>query len=427
MRILVIGSGGREHALCWKLSQSRNIEKIFCAPGNAGTAEIAENVSILGDDIQKLAEFALREKIGLTVVGPEAPLVSAIVDEFEKKGLKIFGPSAGAAMIEGSKAFAKEIMVSAGVPTARFEVVTSIDEAQVIVDEFPNGAAVKADGLAQGKGVIICRSQPEIMGAVNKLMQESIFEGAGKKILVEELLDGEEASILAFCDGKTAKLMVPAQDHKRVFDGDKGQNTGGMGAYAPAPIAAGREKEFLQKIFLPVLSEMRKRGIPYKGVLYAGLMMKGKDLRVLEFNARFGDPEAQVVLPLLEGDLVEIMLACTEGRLEKANFHFSDRAACCVVMASRGYPEKYGKGMEIEGLGNAKAFKNVIVFHAGTKSEGGKMLTDGGRVLGVTGTGHSVMEAIENAYTGVSQIHFDGAHYRTDIGKKGVGNARRVV
>ncbi len=420
MKVLVIGSGGREHALCWKLSQSPKVEKLFCAPGNAGTPEVAENVQISADDIAALADFAQKQKIDLAVVGPEGPLVGGIVDEFTKRGLKIFGPTAEAAMIEGSKSFAKQIMVSAGVPTARFEVVTNIDEAQVIVDEFEK-AAVKADGLAAGKGVIICQSKSEIIGAVNKLMQESIFGGAGKRIVIEELLEGEEASVLAFCDGKSAKLMVSCQDHKRIFDNDMGANTGGMGAYAPAPVMKGLTQKVHDSVFVPVLAEMAKRGTPYVGVLYAGLMIRGGKFNVLEFNARFGDPEAQAVLPLLETDLVGIMEACISGTLGKKEIKWKDAAACCVVMAAKGYPETYEKGKEVSGLADARAVKDVFVFHAGTKQEAGKVLSNGGRVLGVTGIGKWVGEAIQSAYAGVAKIRFDGAQYRKDIGRKALG------
>ena len=418
MQILVIGSGGREHALCWKLSQSKQVSKIFCAPGNADTSTVAENVPIPYEDISALLEFALKNKIDLTIVGPEAPLVEGVVDAFEEKGMRIFGPSANAAMLEGSKAFAKALMVAAKVPTARYEVIANIDEAQSIVDEFPRGAAVKADGLAAGKGVIICHSQSEIMGAVNKLMQESIFGDAGKRIVIEELLDGEEASILAFCDGKTAKLMVSSQDHKRIFDGDKGENTGGMGAYAPAPVVKGLEEKIHGAVFVPVLNEMQKRGTPYKGVLYAGLMIKGKEFKVIEFNARFGDPETQPTLSLLETDLVDIVNSCIDGKLGKTEIKWKNGAACCVVIASKGYPEKYEKGHAISGLDAAAKLKDVVVFHAGTRPEGGKALTNGGRVLGVTGTGASIKDAIANAYTGVSKIKFDGMQFRKDIGKR---------
>ena len=424
MKVLIIGSGGREHALAWKVSQSPRVEKIFCAPGNAGTALLggssrihAENVAIEAENIPALLEFALREKIDLTVVGPEAPLVKGIVDAFEKKGLKIFGPSAGAAMIEGSKSFAKEIMVSANVPTARYEVIAGIDEAQSIVENFEK-AAVKADGLAAGKGVFICKSKSEIMGAVNKLLQENIFGGAGSKVVIEELLEGEEASILAFCDGKNVKMMASSQDHKRALDNDQGPNTGGMGAYSPALVVEGLEKRIEKEVMLPVIKELARRGAPFKGVLYAGLMIKGKNFKVLEFNARFGDPEAQVIIPRLENDIVEIFEACIAGKLNEIDLKWKKDAACCVVLASGGYPGKYEKGKEIEGLENASAFENVFVFHAGTKLENSKVVTNGGRVLGITGLGKNIKEAVDAAYTGVSQINFEGMHFRSDIGAR---------
>ncbi len=425
MEVLVIGSGGREHALCWKLSQSPRVEKVYCAPGNGGTSEVAENVDIATEDIPTLVRFALGKKIGLTVVGPEGPLVAGIVDEFEKNGLRIFGPSANAAMLEGSKAFAKQILDAADVPTARYEVITNIDEAQVAVDEF-DAAAVKADGLCHGKGVIICCSKAEILGAVNRLMQDSVFGDAGKRIVIEELLEGEEASVLAFCDGKSAKLMVSAQDHKRVFDGDKGENTGGMGAYAPAPITRGMGKKIHDRVFVPVLAEMARRGAPFRGILYAGLMIGGKaggarNFNVLEFNARFGDPETQVILPLLESDLAGILESCIDGTLHRADVKWKDGAACCVVLAAGGYPGKYEKGKAIWGLAGAKAVENVAVFHAGTKNSGGKAVTNGGRVLGVTGIGAGIEEAIGISYSGVAKIHFEGMQFRKDIGKKAIG------
>ncbi|MEK6958335.1 MAG: phosphoribosylamine--glycine ligase [archaeon] len=419
MKVLVIGSGGREHALVWKLSQSKRVKKIFCAPGNAGTAELAENVPIDAEDIDALLNFAVKNKIDLTVVGPEGPLVNGVVDAFEKKGLRIFGPSQKAALIEGSKAFSKEVMVAAGVKTAAYKVIVGIDEAQMSLGDFEK-AAVKADGLASGKGVFICNSKSEIMGAVNKLLQEKIFGDAGSRIVVEELLEGEEASILAFCDGKNVKLMVSSQDHKRIFDNDKGANTGGMGAYSPAPVVEGLEKRIEKEVMLPVMKELAKRGAPYKGVLYAGLMIKGKDFKVLEFNARFGDPETQVVIPRLENDLVDVLEACIDGKLDKIDLKWREGSACCVVLASKGYPDKYEKGKIIEGLDNVKAFKDVFVFHAGTALKDGKILTSGGRVLGVTGLGKSIKEAIANAYTGVSQIDFEGMQFRADIGKKAI-------
>ncbi|VVC00628.1 Phosphoribosylamine--glycine ligase [uncultured archaeon] len=428
MKVLVIGSGGREHALCWKISQGREVGKIYCAPGNAGTSEAAENVDVSAEDLKGLLKFALENKIDLTVVGPEVPLVMGIVDLFEKNGLRIFGPCKAAAMLEGSKAFAKEVMVSAGVPTARFEILDeSYSDKKIgeVVSRF-DSAAVKADGLAAGKGVFICRDKAEIWSAIDKIFSEKAFGGAGKKIVIEELLDGEEASMLAFCDGKTAKLMVSSQDYKRIFDEDWGDNTGGMGAYAPAPVTEGLDAEIMKKVFVPVLAEMTRRGCPYKGVLYAGLMIKKgengrRDFKVLEFNARFGDPETQAMLPLLESDLAGVMEACIRGLLGSFDLKWKKGAACCVVLSSKGYPGKYKTGIEIFGLDAAKNDGNVAVFHAGTKEAGGKVVTNGGRVIGVTGTGLSIRVAIDNAYKGVSEISFEGMHFRKDIGRRALG------
>ena len=424
MKILIVGSGGREHTLAWKLSQSRKVTKIYCAPGNAGTSEVAENIPIAAENISALAEFAERNKIGLAVVGPEAPLVEGIVDEFQKRGLKIFGPSASAAMLEGSKAFAKEIMEKANVPTAEFRVVTQLDQAMEIVSGMKNGV-VKADGLAAGKGVFVCTKKEELMGAVNKIMQEQVFGNAGSRIVIEELLEGEEASILAFCDGSTAKLMVSSQDHKRIFDNDKGANTGGMGAYSPAPVVTkDMELRIEKEVMLPVLHEMKRRGTPYIGVLYAGLMIKGNDFRVLEFNCRFGDPECQVILPRLESDLVDVMLACIDGKLAKQEVKWKKDAATCVVIASKGYPDGHEKGKEITGLEKAGAIKGVVVFHAGTRKEKGKVFTNGGRVLGVTALGKTISGSIKKAYSAVSLIHFEGMQCRKDIGKRALDRGK---
>ena len=424
MKILIVGSGGREHTLAWKLSQSRKVTKIYCAPGNAGTSEVAENIPIAAENISALAEFAERNKIGLAVVGPEAPLVEGIVDEFQKRGLKIFGPGASAAMLEGSKAFAKEIMEKANVPTAEFRVVTQLDQAMEIVSGMKNGV-VKADGLAAGKGVLVCTKKEELMGAVNKIMQEQVFGNAGSRIVIEELLEGEEASILAFCDGSTAKLMVSSQDHKRIFDNDKGANTGGMGAYSPAPVVTkDMELRIEKEVMLPVLHEMKRRGTPYIGVLYAGLMIKGNDFRVLEFNCRFGDPECQVILPRLESDLVDVMLACIDGKLAKQEVKWKKDAATCVVIASKGYPDGHEKGKEITGLEKAGAIKGVVVFHAGTRKEKGKVFTNGGRVLGVTALGKTISGSIKKAYSAVSLIHFEGMQCRKDIGKRALDRGK---
>ncbi|HIH09409.1 MAG TPA: phosphoribosylamine--glycine ligase [Candidatus Diapherotrites archaeon] len=417
MRVLVVGSGGREHALCWKLSQSRRVEKIYCAPGNGGTVQVAVNVGISSEDIAKLLEFALKEKIDLALIGPEAPLVEGIVDAFEAKGVRVFGPKRAAALLEGSKAFAKEVMLKAKVPTAKFEVAQTFEDGLRAAKNFKK-AAVKADGLAAGKGVFICNNRGEIEGALGTILKEGAFGKAGSKVVIEELLEGEEASVLAFCDGKNAKLMVSSQDHKRIFDGDKGLNTGGMGAYAPAPVVNGLENEIKSKVFGPVLALMAKNGTPYKGVLYAGLMIKGKEIKVLEFNARFGDPETQVILPMLETDLVDVIDACIDGYLDKIEIKWKEGTACCVVLAAKGYPGAYEKGREIKGLDAAAKLKGVAVFHAGTKSEGGKILTCGGRVLGVAGTGNDIASAIKTAYSGVSKINFEGMHFRKDIGKK---------
>ena len=418
MKVLVVGSGGREHALVWCIAKSNKVKKIYCAPGNGGTASLAENIPIEADDINSLADFAGKEKIDLTVVGPEAPLVAGIADEFLTRGLNVFGPSANAAMIEGSKAFAKEVMKSAGIPTAFFNLITNIDELQELVQRKNlQKAAVKADGLAAGKGVFICNSQQEIMAAGNKILQEGIFGGAGKRVVVEELLEGEEASILAFCDGSTVKLMVSSQDHKRALDNDKGPNTGGMGAYSPAPVIAKElEKRIERDVMLPAIKELKKRGAPYVGVLYAGLMVSNNQIKVLEFNARFGDPEAQAVLPRLKTDLVEIMLSCINGKLQKQKIEWSENAACCVVMASGGYPGNYKKGKEIFGLDKSAKLHDTIVFHAGTKKIGDKIFSNGGRVLGVTALGKTINESIEKAYKAVSKISFEKMHFRRDIG-----------
>jgi phosphoribosylamine--glycine ligase len=422
MKVLVVGSGGREHAICWKFSQSRNVERIFCAPGNAGTGTIARNIQIAADDVAGLAQFAENEGIDLTFVGPEAPMEKGITDEFNRRGLVIFGPSAAAARLETSKEFAKEVMAGAGVPTARYEIVHTADDAKRAAEHFGR-AAVKADGLAAGKGVIICTSSSEILDAVRTLKDQSLFGNAGDRIVVEELLEGDEASILAFCDGKTATIMVPSQDHKRIYDGDAGKNTGGMGAYAPTPVVQGLEKEIHDKVFVPVLREMSRRGTPYVGVLYAGLMVNGSEFRVLEFNARFGDPEAQPVLSLLETDLLDISQACIDGRLGDIDIKWKAGASCCVIAASKGYPDRYEKGKIIEGIEDAQKLDSVVVFHSGTKTEGGNIVTDGGRVLGVTATGASIKEAIASAYDGIKLIRFDGMHYRTDIGKAVTGRS----
>ena len=417
MKILVIGSGGREHTICWKLSQSKKVEKIFSAPGNAGTLEVGENIDISSNDSVALLEFAKKENIDLTVVGPEDPLVNGIVDIFEKEGLRIFGPNKAAALLEGSKAFSKEVMISAGVPTAKYVELTSLCNVQEKIKEFDK-AAVKADGLAAGKGVLICNSKKEIEKALQKILDDKAFGSAGNKVVVEELLEGEEASILAFCDGKNVKMMVSSQDHKRALDGDNGFNTGGMGAYSPAPVVEGMEEKIRVEVMQPMVDEMAKREAPYKGILYAGLMIKDGSYKVLEFNCRFGDPETQCILSRLESDLVEIFEACIDEKLNETKVEWKKESACCVVMASGGYPEEYKKGKIINGIKEANSIENVTVFHAGTKKENNEVLTNGGRVLGVTGLGNSIKDAIDSAYIGVEKISFEKAHFRKDIGQK---------
>ncbi len=418
LNILVIGSGGREHALVWKISQSPLAGKVFCAPGNPGIAKFAECVPINVEEIDKLLDFALKEKIGLTIVGPEVPLSLGIVDKFQKKGLKIFGPTQDAARLESSKAFAKKIMIDSKVPTASYQVVANIDEGIELAQTLHKGV-VKADGLAAGKGVFVCNSQTEIIGAVNQLLRDRIFGNGSDFVVIEELLEGEEASVLAFCDGENVQLMPSAQDHKRVFDNDKGPNTGGMGAYSPAPVVAKElESKLKELVFLPVLREMKKRGTPYVGVLYAGLMILNGKPRVLEFNCRFGDPEAQAILMRLESDLVEVMLSCLEKKLDKQKIKWSEKPCTCVVLASGGYPDNYEKGKIISGLEKVKESSDLMVFHAGTKIENNKIVTNGGRVFGVSARGKTIKESIDNAYNAVSLIKFDKMHFRKDIGKK---------
>ena len=416
MRVLVVGSGGREHTLVWKISQSMQVEKIYCAPGNGGTAQLAENINIAADDINALADFAEQNKIDLTVAGPELPLVNGIVDEFQKRNLKIFGPSKKAAELEGSKAFSKKIMVKYGIPTAETKIFDNAEEA-IAYAKTKTNCVVKADGLAAGKGVLICKSAADAVNAVNKVLVEKAFGSAGNRVIIEELLEGEEASFLVFSDGKTIKPMVSSQDHKRIFDGDKGLNTGGMGAYSPAPVVTAElQQEIMEKVMKPAVEGMAKEGTPYVGVLYAGIMVTEKGPKVLEFNARFGDPETQVILPRLDSDLVEIMLACADGKLAEQEVNWKEDACTCIVIASGGYPENYEKGKEISGLEDAAKMPGAFVFHAGTKIADGKTVTSGGRVLGVTALGKTINDSIEKAYAAASKISFEKMHYRKDIG-----------
>ncbi|OQX20972.1 MAG: 5-(carboxyamino)imidazole ribonucleotide mutase [Desulfobacteraceae bacterium IS3] len=419
MKVLVIGGGGREHALVWKIAQSPKVEKIYCAPGNAGIAELAECVSISADDIGKLLEFAKQEKIGLTVVGPEGPLSKGIVDLFEEHGLRIFGASKAAAEIEASKSFAKNLMKTYGIPTAAGQAFTDYKTAAAFIRKMGAPLVVKADGLAAGKGVIVCASEDEAIDALNKIMVQKEFGDAGNKVIVEECLIGEEASFLAFTDGKTVIPLPSSQDHKAVYDNDKGPNTGGMGAYSPAPVVDSYlHKKIMKQIMIPTVRAMAAEGRPYKGVLYAGLMIDRDQIKVLEFNARFGDPEAQPLLIRIKNDIVPIMEAVIDGKLEGRKLEIDDRAAVCVVMASGGYPESYKKGLPISGLDDVRHIREAVVFHAGTAESEGKTVTSGGRVLGVTALGDSVRKAISKAYEAVSRISWDGVHFRKDIGQK---------
>lgn len=418
MKVLVIGSGGREHALVWKISQSPMVDKIYCAPGNAGIGQIAECVAIKAEDLDGLLDFALQNEIGLTVVGPEVPLTMGIVDKFQEKGLKIFGPSGRAAEIEGSKTFAKDLMAKYGIPTAKYGAFTDAAEAKAFLAEVGLPCVVKADGLAAGKGVLICETKEEAETAVDDILVDNKFGNAGSRVVVEEFLTGQEVSMLAFSDGKTIVPMVSSQDHKRIWDGDKGLNTGGMGAYSPAPIYTPDVHEIVvPQVLEATIKAMEREGRPFAGILYAGLMLTADGPKVLEFNARFGDPETQAVLPRLKSDLVEIFLAIIDGRLSEMNIQWHEEAAVCVVMASGGYPESSDKGRVITGLEDA-AETGAIVFHAGTKETDGNIVTNGGRVLGISALGKDIAEAIANAYRGVEKITFENMQYRTDIGKK---------
>ncbi len=417
MKVLIIGSGGREHVLAWKLKKSPLVQEIYCAPGNGGIASIAQCVDIEATDIERLAAFAKEKKIDLTVVGPEAPLVAGIVDIFEQKSLKIFGPSQKAARLEGSKVFAKEFMRKFNIPTAPFKVFDDMNEAIEFLKVSPLPLVVKADGLAAGKGVFICAKIQEARDAVEQIMGQKIFKEAGSRIIIEECLIGEEASILAISDGKNYVILDSSQDHKRIFDDDLGPNTGGMGAYSPAPVIT---EELLRKIGMqivdPVIRGMNKQGTPFKGVLYAGLMMTDEGPMVLEFNVRFGDPEAQAILPRMKNDLAEILQSSPEGHLEKVKMDWDKRSCVCVVMASGGYPGEYETGKEIKGLDTIKD-SHTIVFHAGTEKKD-KIVTAGGRVLGVTSLGETIEQAIERVYNAVEKIKFERCFFRRDIGAK---------
>ncbi len=421
MKVLVIGGGGREHTLCWKLSQSKKIEKIYCVPGNAGIGQIAQCENIPYEkDFSSLTQFVREEKIDFTIVGPETPLVNGIVDFFQKRELKIFGPSKKASILEGSKVFAKRFMEKYCIPTAKFDVFSNFDKASQYIKNQENPQVVKVDGLAAGKGVLVTNTKEEAIEAARKVLKEKVFEEAGKKIVIEEKLKGKEISFFILTDGKTVKPLVSSQDHKPIYEGDKGPNTGGMGAYSPAPLSPFLYKKIMDKIVLPTLKGMKKGKKPYRGVLYVGLMIRDGEPKVLEFNVRFGDPETQVTLPRLYNDLLEVLLSTSEGNLDKINLLWRYQAATCVILASKGYPGKYEKGKLIKGLQDLVKFKNIFTFYAGVEKENNNLFTSGGRVVGITALGKDLKESIQQVYRGVKNVYFEGMYYRGDIGKRGL-------
>jgi phosphoribosylamine--glycine ligase len=421
MDVLLVGNGGREHAIAWKLAQSKSLGKLFIAPGNAGTALCGENVPINATDIDKLVVFSRQNKISLVVVGPEDPLAAGLVDAMEQAGIKAFGPGAAAAQLEADKAFAKQLMRSCAISTAEGRIFERFSDAKKYIASRDTAVVVKAAGLAKGKGVIVCNDPADGILAAEKMMCNRIFGSAGDKIVVEDKLLGEEASILAFVDGHNIYVMESSQDHKPIGDGDTGPNTGGMGAYSPAPVVTEEMiNKITREILVPVVDGMNRNGTPYKGVLYAGLMITSAGPRVLEFNVRFGDPETQPILMRLKSDLLEVCLAVCEGRLDEVTLNWDLRPAVCVVMASGGYPDHYEKGKKITGLDEAEKLSDVVIFHASTKEHEGSIVTDGGRVLGVTALGRNIAEAKKKAYEAVDKIKFDGAYWRKDIANKAI-------
>lgn len=417
MKVLVIGSGGREHALIWKISQSPLVNEIYCAPGNGGTKDIATNVNISVMEFEKLADFAKMNQIDLTVVGPDDPLVAGIVDEFEKRNLKVFGPRKNAAIIEGSKAFSKDLMKKYKIPTAEYEVFYNAEDAFSYLNSCNYPIVIKADGLALGKGVLICKNEEEAKASVASIMIDKDFGLAGDKIVVEEFMEGREVSVLAFCDGKTIKPMTSAQDHKRAKDNDEGLNTGGMGAFSPSPFYTNEVEEFcVEHIYQKTLDAMRAEGREFVGILFVGLMLTKDGPKVLEYNARFGDPETQVVLPRMKNDIVPIFLSCIEGNLDKIELEFTKEACVTVVLASDGYPVSFSKGYEIKGLESFVNKEGYYVFHAGTAYKDGKIVTAGGRVLGVTALGDTLVGAKKSVYKATTWISYDNKYMRTDIG-----------
>lgn len=417
MKVLVVGSGGREHAIVWKLSQSKRIDKIFCAPGNGGISEYAECLDIGVMDTPSIINACREKNIDLVIVAPDDPLAMGMVNALTEAGIRAFGPTKEAALIESSKEFSKNLMKKYGIPTARFETFSDMDKALAYIENQEYPLVVKADGLALGKGVVICNTEDEAREAIISMMEKKKFGDAGNVVVIEEFLSGPEVSVLSFTDGKTIVPMVSAQDHKRVFDGDKGPNTGGMGAFSPSTVYTGEIAEIcMSKIFRPTIEALNKEGRTFRGVLYFGLILTKDGPKVLEYNARFGDPETQVVLPRLKNDLLDIIEAVIDERLNEIEIEWDNSACICVIMASEGYPQNYRKGLKIFGLDAVKASKDIMVFHAGTKKEGNEYYTNGGRVLGVTALGQTLKEAKDKAYRHVSAIHFEGAHYRRDIG-----------
>ncbi len=426
MKILVIGSGGREHSLVWKISQSPRVEKIYCAPGNGGIGEMAELVPIGPEEIERLADFATKEKIDLTVVGPELPLTLGISDFFQARGLRIFGPDREAAKLEGSKAFAKEILKENHIPTASFDTFSDAISAKRYLVEMKPPYVVKADGLAAGKGVIICSTQKEAEAAIDDILVRKLFGQAGEKLVIEEFLQGEEASFMVLTDGEYVLPLASSQDHKRVFDGDQGPNTGGMGAYSPAPVVTSEvHRRILDDILRPLLDGLKSKGIRYRGVLYVGLMLTDQGPKVLEFNARFGDPECQPIMMRLKSDLVSLLEATIEGRLDQVDPEWHPDAAVCVVLCAKGYPGSYEKGKEIRGLEKLMQWQRGFVFHAGTAEKQGRFLTSGGRVLGVTALGSNIQEAVREVYRAIGEIEWEGMHYRKDIAERALKREQR--
>lgn len=418
MKVLIVGSGGREHAIAWKASKSRHVEKLYCAPGNAGIAQIAECVDISAMEFDRLAAFAREKEIDLTIVGMDEPLVGGIVDAFKEAGLRIFGPDKRAAILEGSKAFSKDLMKKYNIPSAAYETFDNPEAAAQYLKTSAYPVVLKADGLALGKGVLICETMEEALDGVKSIMQDKKFGSAGNRIVIEEFMTGREVSVLSFVDGNTVRVMTSAQDHKRALDGDLGLNTGGMGTFSPSPFYTKEVEEFCNKyIYQATVDAMKAEGREFKGIIFFGLMLTESGPKVLEYNARFGDPEAQVVIPRMKNDLIEVIEACVDGRLEDVELEFEDNAAVCVVLASKGYPENYEKGFLIKGLENFEGKEDYLVFHAGTKMGEEGFLTNGGRVLGVTAKGRTLPQARANAYEAVKWIKFENKYMRMDIGK----------